>query len=181
MQSFSPFHDAIKLDDLAGVKALIKNIETFNTDINAEDGDGVTALIEACISGNESIVRLLLESGCPAQPPIGFRHTPLRGAAICGHAHLIPILLEADADPNALSEGQRTPLMGACFLRKTVMDPERKSVECVKALLADKRTDPTIANTFGETALDQAKIRGYNDSKDLIEKLLDDWKLKAKE
>jgi ankyrin repeat protein len=139
-------------------------------DINAEDENGITALIEACISGNQAMVEILLGSGCPAQPAGGFRHSPLRGATVCGNSHLIPILLKAGADPNAVSDGNRTPLMGACFLRKGVV--KEQSVECVKALLEDERADPTISNSFGETALDLAKIRGYEDSIALIEKAL---------
>mgnify|MGYP005697406531 FL=1 len=79
------------------------------------------------VSGDERIVRLLLESGAHSQLWQA-KHTPLRGAAICGHHHIIPILLKAGANPNVASEGNRTPLMGACFLRENV--PTEK-VPCV--------------------------------------------------
>ena len=160
-------HEAVKRHDTEKVKEIL---ESDTVDINAEDEAGVTALIEACINGDEEIVKILLEAGCPAQPAIGFRHSPLRGATICGNAHLIPILLQNGADPNALSEGNRTPLMGACFLRKGV--PSELSALCVKELLNDKRTDPKIVNSFGESALDLAKIRGYSESVVLIEEAL---------
>lgn len=111
-------------------------------------------------------------------PHQGFRHSPLRGATVCGQAHLIPILLDAGADPNALSEGNRTPLMGACFLRSGV--DEMKSVECVRALLEDERTDPTIRNSYGESALDLAKIRGYTESVELVEKASSEWNKRKK-
>ena len=115
--------------------------------------------------------------GCPAQPPgSAWRHSPLRGATVCGQSHLIPILLKAGADPNAVSDGNRTPLMGACFLRKGV--EVEKSALCVRALLEDTRTDPTIRNSFGESALDLAKVRGYTDSIGLVEKALSDWNKK---
>lgn len=163
----------VKSNDLELLKSLTSDGASSDLDINAEDENGVTALIEACIIGNQEMVEFFLASGCPAQPPIGSRHTPLRGATITGNAHLVPILLKAGADPNALSAGDRTPLMGACFLRKGVS--EGKSVECVKAMLEDERTDPTIRNSFGETALDMAKIRGYTDSIPLIEEALNKW------
>ena len=166
-------HEAVKRNDIDEVKRLLASTSESNLDINEEDSNGVTALIEACISGNENIVKLLLEAGCPAQPANGFRHSPLRGATVCGQAHLIPILLEAGADPNALSEGNRTPLMGACFLRNGV--PTEKSVLCVKHLLGDTRTDPTIRNSFGESAIDLAKVRGYNESITLVEKAVRNW------
>jgi len=138
------------------------------------DEADITALIEACIRGNKSIVLLLLENGCPAQPTAGFRHSPLRGAAVCGHAHLIPLLLKFGSCPNSVSDGHRTPLMGACFLRNGI--DARKSVECVRALLDDERTDPTIANSYSETALDLAKIRGYTESILLLQQASDRWK-----
>ena len=169
---------AVKSGDMEALKACIHMAKTVPAfDLNGADDDGVTGLIEACIAGNEEMVRILLEAGCPAQPPDGFRHSPLRGATVCGQAHLIPLLLNAGADPNALSDGNRTPLMGACFLRKGV--DESKSALCVKALLSDERTDPTIRNSFGESALDLAKIRGYDESITLVEKALEAWEKKA--
>ncbi|KAL7519134.1 hypothetical protein ACHAWX_003926 [Stephanocyclus meneghinianus] len=174
--AISPLHQAIKEDNEVEVKRLIS---LSTTDLNEEDSNGITPLIEACISGNESIVTTLLNAGCPAQPSSGFRHSPLRGATVCGHWHLIPILLKAGADPNALSEGNRSPLMGACFLRQGLYDKdeeEQRSAQCVKALLSDLRVDPTIQNSFGESAVDLAKIRGYEESIRLIEIALQKWK-----
>ena len=128
-------------------------------------------MIEACIAGSIEIVKLLLQSTrCPAQPEPPFKHTPLRGATVCGHYPLIPILLEAGADPNAASDGNRTPLMGCCFLRNTVEGNHAEiSAQCVKAMLDDERTDPTIKNSYGETALDLARVRGYKESISLLE------------
>lgn len=109
-----PLHEAVRNDDIPTVKRLLSSSPLI--DKNAEDDNGITPLIEACISGNIEIVQLLLDAGCPAQPAAGFRHSPLRGATVCGNAHLIPLLLQAGADPNAVSDGNRTPLMGACYL-----------------------------------------------------------------
>jgi ankyrin repeat protein len=161
-------YDAAKNNDVMGVKNILKS--SCKVDINAENEAGITPLIEACINGNKEMVEILLDAGSPAQPAAGFRHTPLRGAVVCGHDHLISLLLSKGADPNALSEGNRTPLMGACFLRKGV--PAEQSVKCVKELLNDQRTDASILNSFGESALDLAKIRGYTESIVLIEKVL---------
>ena len=127
------------------------------------------------VSGDERIVRLLLESGAHSQLWQA-KHTPLRGAAICGHHHIIPILLKAGANPNVASEGNRTPLMGACFLRENV--PTEKSALCVKALFQNNHIlggpvlDPRQRNSFGESALDLARIRGYEESIQIIEKAM---------
>lgn len=172
---------AAKDNNVKAIRACIfmaENIPGFALD--QEDEHGITGLIEACISGNTEIVQLLLDAGCPAQPTGDFRHTPLRGATVSGNAHLIPILLKAGADPNALSDGNRTPLMGACFLRSGVDGEANASAACVKALLEDSRTDPTIRNNFGESALDLAKMRGYTGSIALVEKALVEWEERKK-
>lgn len=120
---------------------------------------------------------LIKEGKCPAHPPGEFRHSPIRGAAVAGQASTMKLLLEQGADPNALSEGNRTALMGACFLRKSVEgDQGEISADCVKVLLDDPRTDPTVANSFGETAHDLAKIRGYDESARLVEEAVKNWK-----
>lgn len=171
-----PLHNAVRQNDTQKVKDILTLADTSSNsnnhiiDINAEDDNGITALIEACISGNEEMVNILLKAGCPAQPPDGFKHTPLRGATVCGHHHLIPILLQHGADPNSLSDGNRTPLMGACFLRINVSAD--KSILCVKELLKDERVDVTVLNSFGESAMDLAKIREYHESISLLEKTL---------
>mmetsp|Transcript_27427 Transcript_27427/g.57233 ORF Transcript_27427/g.57233 Transcript_27427/m.57233 type:complete len:185 (-) Transcript_27427:304-858(-) len=167
-------HTAVKTNSIEALKACVfKATEIPSFSLNQEDENGVTGLIEACISGNTEMVQLLLDARCPAQPTGDFRHTPLRGATLCGNHHLIPILLKAGSDPNALSEGNRTPLMGACFLRSGI-DRERSAL-CVKALLEDPRTDPSIRNSFGESALDLAKIREYTESIALVEEALVKW------
>jgi ankyrin repeat protein len=165
-----PLHEAVKAGDEVRIKDLIVKANETGLNINEEDRNSFSALIEACVTGNERIVRLLLKAGCPAQPPPDSRHNPLRGACVAGQAHILPILIDAGADVNAFSDGRRTPLMGACFLRPNV--PEYKSALCTKALLQDPRIDPTIRNSFGETAMDLARIRGYEESIAMIEKSL---------
>ena len=163
-----PLHAAVLANDASAVR---KTLEERKVDPNLEDDNGVTALIEACIAGYNDLVEILITEGkCPAHPPGEFRHSPIRGSAVAGQASTMKLLLELGADPNALSDGNRTALMGACFLRKTVEgDHSSISAECVKVLLDDDRTDPTISNSFGETALDLAKIRGYAESVGLVE------------
>uniref|UniRef100_A0A6U3QWY1 Uncharacterized protein n=1 Tax=Ditylum brightwellii TaxID=49249 RepID=A0A6U3QWY1_9STRA len=170
-----PLHAAVLANDEAVVRSILS---AKSVDSNLEDANGVTALIEACIAGYDNLVEILISEGnCPAHPPGEFRHSPIRGAAVAGRASTMKLLLGHGADPNALSDGNRTALMGACFLRQTVEgDHAAISVECVKVLLEDKRTDPTVANSFGETALDLAKIRGYDESAKLVEEAVKKWK-----
>jgi len=177
-----PIHEAAKEGNLEQIRSLCSDVNN-KFDPNQEDENGITPLIEACLVGHLPTVKALIEEyNCPAQPTKPFRHAPLRGACVAGQSILISYLLEKGADPNALSEGSRTPLMGACFLRKTVNGGENHtkiSLDCVKSLLEDDRTDPTIKNSFGESALDLAKARGYNKSIELLEASLEKWKAKA--
>jgi ankyrin repeat protein len=169
-----PLHAAVIARDIGAVRSLLAS---GTVDPNLEDDSGLTALIEACVAGDCDIVRLLLGGGCPAQPSAGFCHSPIRGASVTGHTRVIKMLLEAGADPNALSDGQRTALMGGCFLRNTVEgDHNAVSAECCRILLADGRTDPTVVNSFGETALDLAKVRGYEESARLVEEAMTNWR-----
>ena len=60
---------AVKTNNLKALKACIlmaKEITHF--DLNGEDEDGMTGLVEACIAGNTDMVQMLLDAGCPAQP-----------------------------------------------------------------------------------------------------------------
>jgi len=158
--------DAIRAQKMGKVKYLIQD---DGKDVNEEDEEGITPLIEATLTRNEPMVQLIMEAGAPAQPPPGFRHTPLRAACLTGNVKLIEVFLAQGADPNAKSEGDRTPLMGACFLRPDYGD--ELSLPAVQAMLKDERTDVTITNSFGETATSLCKERGYSDSVKVLEKL----------
>lgn len=65
--------------------------------------------------------------------------------------------------------------MGACFLRPqfdALPNRSELSYEAVKIILQDARTDPTIRNEFGESALDLCLERGYNESVTLLKQRL---------
>ena len=59
----SALHQAVKDNDVDEVKRLLSTVHTSKLDINEEDEQGVTALIEACILGSEELVSLLLDAG----------------------------------------------------------------------------------------------------------------------
>lgn len=173
----APLFDAVISDDIELVRTLLTHgideggERTTFYNVNAEDEKGITPLIEATLLGNVQLVNLLLLHGARSQPLPGFRHTPLRAACLTGNVQLIKLLLGKGADPNAMSEGGRTPLMGACYLRPLYDEsPDRidLSYRAVNAMLADPRTDPSIENDFGETALDLCRERLYNKSMALL-------------
>ncbi len=71
-------------------------------------------LTQACISGNTSMVELLMEHGADVNPSGGF--TPLMGAARGSQVELIEWLLKEGADPNAVNRNGWTALMEAAQL-----------------------------------------------------------------
>ena len=62
---------AVRTNNLRALRACIFMAEQIPTfDLNGEDEDGITGLTAACIAGNTEMVQLLLDAGCPAQPPL---------------------------------------------------------------------------------------------------------------
>ncbi|KAL3771778.1 hypothetical protein ACHAW5_002392 [Stephanodiscus triporus] len=186
----APLFEAVKSGDVELVRAMLRDgigggigggggASFYN--VNAEDANGITPLIEASLLGDVELVSVLLSAGARAQPLPGYRHTPLRAACLTGNARLIRLLLEEGADPNSRSEGGRTPLMGACYLRPRYDEgPDRNELSygAVSLLLSDPRTDPSVENDFGETALDLCRERMYNKSMALLRERISGGKKK---
>ena len=172
-----PLFDAVKSNNIELTRMLLDGVsrsakETNNNyDINCEDPQGMTPLIEATLIGNTDLVKLLLSHGARAQPSPGFLHTPLRAACLTANLDLIRLLLDEGADPNAQSDGGRTPLMGACYLRPqfdALPNRDQLSFAAIQLMLSDPRTDVEARNSFGESALDLCRSRNYDKSKNLL-------------
>jgi ankyrin repeat protein len=124
----APVADAAQQGDRDGVKALIKQA----ADVNAAQGDGMTALHWAAMKDDAELAQTLLYAGANvrAATRIG-GYTPLILAAQHGHADVIAPLIAANADVNAKTMNGTTPLMLAAA---------SGSVDAVKLLL-DKGAD----------------------------------------
>ena len=104
----SPIADAAMRGDAEQVRSLIER----GLDVNAPQGDGMTALHWAAEIGSAELVRMLLESGAESELVTrNGAYTPLHLAARSGSASAVSALLEAGADPGATtSTGSATPL-----------------------------------------------------------------------
>jgi ankyrin repeat protein len=176
-----PLFEAVKSNNIQLVQSLLQGggqqpqqqqQQQTNYNVNAEDAQGITPIIEASLLGNIEMVELLMLHGATAQPQPGFRHTPLRAACLTANIPLIKLLVDRGADVNAKSEGGRTPLMGACYLRPQFDNmPNRQELSFnTVRLMLQLGANPHITNSFGESALDLCVNRGYMESVNVIKK-----------
>jgi ankyrin repeat protein len=104
----TPMLDAAKLDDKEAVRALVKQ----GADVNAAEGDGMTALHWAAAKGEPELADILVHAGAnvKAITRVG-SYTPLHMAAKIGSVSVMDVLLKAGADVNAATVPGTTPLM----------------------------------------------------------------------
>src|SRR5262245_52782913 len=124
----APVADAAQQGDREAVKTLLKQA----ADVNAAQGDGMTALHWAAVKNDAELARTLLYAGANARAMtrIG-NYTPLVLAAQSGNAAVIEPLLEAGSDVNTKTANGTTVLMLAAASGNT---------DAVKRLL-DKGAD----------------------------------------
>ena len=104
----SPVADAAMDGDIEAVRALL----TEGADVNAPQGDGMTALHWAAEAGDVEMVEMLLYAGANLQGVTRLgAYTPLHLASKAGKDRVVARLLEAGADPSAYTTtGDVTPL-----------------------------------------------------------------------
>jgi uncharacterized protein len=142
----SPLADAIEKKDLAAVRALIGD-----SDVNAAQVDGMTALHWAVQHDDLATAKLLLAAKANARAENRYGVTPLSLACTNGNGAMVKLLLDAGADPNAPLRGGETPLMTAARTGK---------LEAVQALLA-RGADASARLPQGQTALMWAAADGH--------------------
>ena len=130
----------------------VRAIIDHGADVNAENNRGQTALWFACVDGQESFVKILLNAG--ANPSIADKYgDSCLHAAILGHlsTESIQEILDHGAHLNAVNNYDgATPLLFACS------SAQAESVE----LLLSVGADPNIADTDGDTSILSA-ISGF--------------------
>ena len=148
----SPVADAAMRGEVDHVRELLRSGE----DVNAAQGDGMTALHWAAESGNAELAGMLLYAGANvgAVTRLG-DYTPLHIASRAGRAAVASVLLDAGADVDAItSTGSVTPLhFGAAS----------GSVAVVDALIGAGANVDAAETRRGQTALMFAASAGRAD------------------
>jgi ankyrin repeat protein len=147
----APVADAASQGDAAAMRALLKQ----GADVNAAQGDGMTALHWAASRNDPAMAEMLIYAGANVRATTRLGgYTPLHLAARYGHAEVMTPLVAAGADVNAPTATGATPLMLAAAAG---------SVQAVE-LLADRGADVNARERArGQTALMFAAANGRAD------------------
>ena len=145
--SDAPVADAAQAKDAATVKRLLKE----GVDVNAAQGDGMTALHWAAMNGDAELAQMLLYAGAnvSARTRIG-GFTPLHMASQIGHASVVAPLLAASAPVSAITTTGVTPLMLAAASGST---------DAVRMLIENHAAPNAIESANGQTAMMFAAAR----------------------
>ena len=136
----SPIADAASRGDREAVKALLKEA----ADVNAAQGDGMTALHWAAMNGDLELAEMLIVAGANTRATTRLgSYTPLYLASQHGHGGVISALVKAGSDVKSGTPNGTTPLMVAAAAGK---------VEAVQALI-DAGADKSAKDAHSESPL----------------------------
>jgi ankyrin repeat protein len=144
----SPVADAAMRGDTEGVRTLLRD----GADVNAAQGDGMTALHWSALNGDIKTLDVLLYAGATVESltRVG-AYTPLHLASSRGHGAVVARLLEAGSKPGPVTTTGVQPLHLAA---------QAGNPEAVKALL-DRGADMNARDlTHGRTPLVFAASQG---------------------
>src|SRR5687767_7857582 len=137
----APVADAAMKRDTEAVRALLKTGE----DVNAAQGDGMTALHWAARNGDLELTQMLLYAGANVKATTRLGgYSPLLMAADQGHANVIAALVAGGADVKAANALGTTPLMLAAA---------SGNPQAVTILVENGAEIEATEKTFGQTPL----------------------------
>src|SRR5262245_25862963 len=152
----SPVADAAQAGDKAAVRTLLKQA----ADVNAAQGDGMTALHWAAMKNDPELAQTLLyaSANVKATTRIG-GYTPLILAAQQGYAAVMEPLIRGGSDVNAKTSNGTTPLMFAAASGR---------IDAVTTLLDRGADVNAVESTRG---LNAAMFAAASDRADVVELL----------
>ena len=149
--------DAARMGDTAAVKTLLKS----GADVNAAQGDGMTALHWAAQKGDPELVGMLLAAGANVRATTRLGgYTPMHLASQAGHARVVAALLAAGVSADVATATGASPLMLAA---------RSGSVETATRLIENGAKVNAKESTHGQTAL---MVAAGLDRADLVKLLL---------
>lgn len=158
MLSFKTLVDLIHKNDLQNLKSFLEN-RHCNID-DADEEQGLTALMVAASEGRLDFVYLLLSHGANVNAQDHDGATPLHHAAKNGYSDVCLELLEANSHIEATDSGGWTPFIWACYKGHVA------TVDC----LVSRGADINARGLYNLTGLVWASGKGYYD---IVELLLD--------
>ncbi|MDE2980714.1 MAG: ankyrin repeat domain-containing protein [Gemmatimonadota bacterium] len=150
----SPVADAAMRGDRDAVRGLLAE----GADVNAAQGDGMTALHWSARNGDPSLANVLLDAGADVHAGTRIGHyTALHMAGEVGAGEVVALLLDAGADPMARVDvaGRPTPLHFAAA---------SGSVLAVEALLGAGADASATEESWGQTPLIFAASKGRTEA-----------------
>jgi ankyrin repeat protein len=149
--------DAARLGDAATVRTLLKG----GADVNAAQGDGMTALHWAAQKGDAALASMLLSAGANVRATTRLGgHTPIHLASQGGHARVVAALLASGAPADVKTSTGATPLMLAA---------RSGSVDTATRLIENGAPIDAKESTHGQTAL---MVAAGLDRADIVKLLL---------
>jgi ankyrin repeat protein len=137
----APVADAVMAKDREAVKTLLKN----GADVNAAQGDGMTALHWAARNGDAELTQMLLYAGANVKATTRLGgYTALMMAADQGHASVIAALVAGGSDAKTANAMGTTPLMLAAA---------SGNPQAVTTLVENGAEIEATEKTFGQTPL----------------------------
>ena len=109
----APLHNAIKEQDLAKVRLLLKEADTNS--LNAQDANNTTPLILAAIQGHLDIVKALVAAGADVNLATDGGLTPLHCAVNKDFHEMARYLIKKGANVNAITAKGSTSLHWAAY------------------------------------------------------------------
>lgn len=143
---------AVEQNNNKGVQQLIEE----GVDVNAQDGEGRTALMIATYGNHVDVAKQLIDAGADVNIRDNMKNSPFLYAGAEGYMEMLKLTIAGGADPSIVNRYGGTALIPAA---------ERGHVDIVKLLLEETDVDVNHVNNLGWTALMEAVILNNGNEK----------------